>query len=184
MSIFLGLFCAVLMASVLPKRVSASGSSGTPNTLHWAKRSVTIHIQQDANWSPDLEETAIEGFWQWGPYLGREGVPRLVWTDSDKADILVHFVSRSGLKGNEIGRTRWAYDADGQVSSAEIQLAYDPPAQAASKAHQTSVAAHELGHALGLVEHSDNPSDLMFYASGTNSLDIHALRRLHDIYAR
>lgn len=135
----------------------------------------------------ELQRAAVRGLqaWQGKPFpmtiQDREA------TRSATPDITVRWQRQ--LDGTALGLTRTRWEAqpgkDGSFSSVEIILAtrnpFNPRFEIASE-DLTLVAAHEMGHALGL-PHSDDTADVMFPKNTASHLTAQDYRTLQALYA-
>ena len=101
-----------------------------------------------------------------------------------KADIRVSFVKMIPNADRQIGLTKSLILSTGKITSSEILIAEKTPdgRQLGNDAVYT-VMLHEIGHAIGLIEHSDNPLSIM-YATEDDRQEIlkSDLKRLNGIY--
>ncbi len=92
---------------------------------------------------------------------GNRQIPRFVVVDDpDDADLPIRWVD--ALEKDRQGETRRgsARSAEIAVRTIEIASRWDPRVDAPLE-HLVVVVRHEVGHALGLVGHSPEPTDLM-----------------------
>jgi len=92
---------------------------------------------------------------------------------------------RRSLGGAQIGvaRTRWSLAGGLEVQ--RIELATHSPAGGGSLDPESVrlVAAHEMGHALGILEHSDSERDVMYPSNTANALTARDYRTMDALYA-
>jgi|GEM_PF-2294950 Predicted Zn-dependent protease len=122
----------------------------------WEKPAVSVYIE-DAEMAGEFITGSIRSglsLWKSVP-----GTPDVVFVGSpDGADITVRRVPKENFPGMRIGFTKVTFVLPANVlKRAEIELADDLAGEAL-----VQVAAHEMGHALGLDGHSENEEDMMF----------------------
>jgi len=139
---------------------AAPSSADARDLYHWPQLPVRIFIAANGAQQQAWARTALGGFDEWVRAThGRVGYQQV---DSPaQAQITVHFVSASTVPEHPdlVGLTT-TYWIGSVLQSAEIVLATGQK----SRSELQTAAAHELGHALGIRGHSDNPDDLMFSA--------------------
>jgi len=123
--------------------------------LHWQRMPVKIYLAIDRNATQGAIEAARTGFGWWNGRLG--GVVR--WSEvstPSSADVIVRW--RDDLGRNLLGYTQYTYEvSSGRLLSAEIVIRSGLEGQDGE-----AIAAHELGHALGVGGHSSLHADLMY----------------------
>ncbi len=157
-------------ASSIPPVID--NKSFTPNyissldrLLHWNHLPMRVSFETPTNlaqlgWSSEMFTTAAN---EWNQ-PGKQALV-VVMSYGQPSDVVVKFLNRSGFSGgtNATGITHISYYENSlQITSADIEICIDDPfggTLSASDAHFT--ITHEIGHALGIHGHSENPSDIM-----------------------
>jgi hypothetical protein len=156
-------------------RLFVPGAGGAPDTLSffWSQGRLPVRVwAEDAAGLPGYAEQAI-GVWESG-FLYREFRGEMV-SDSSTADVLIFGNSAPNLTLGVhrlhsmapqcSGATDLEVSDDHTRLLTPIRIFIDPVLPEDQPATQTCLALttiHELGHALGIFQHSPNPEDIMF----------------------
>lgn len=111
-------------------------------------------------WSPKKMELVKSAFTEWEQVLG--GRLRFVYTNSPyETDLLVKWRQQS--MGEVIGLTSVQWDSSQTLTDTDIVIALmSPNGKYQTDSELRSTALHEIGHALGIKGHSNNPKDIMY----------------------
>ena len=131
------------------------------NLRRWQKDSLTIFVEQPApaqdSTHRDYAADVRSGAALWSPYFG-ESVALRFTENAAEADVRVSFVNHGSLPDGAIGRTEVTYrNRDNVIVAATVRLDRSLKADMLAQ-----VAAHEMGHAMGMEGHSVDKTDLMY----------------------
>ncbi len=134
--------------------------------VKWDKRNLKIYIEEGRH-----KNAVIRGVAEFKNTFS--DILTLTEThDKHLSDIEVTFESRPTAKPNslELGQTMPQYNNEGIIQKSYMQLFTIHPITKKEITEDEIYATflHEMGHAIGIVGHSQNPNDLM-YASATRS---------------
>ncbi|MDX1931868.1 MAG: hypothetical protein SFU56_04615 [Capsulimonadales bacterium] len=127
----------------------------------WDKPRVTLHVADPGTGIEpgDAKRRTAQAASLWNEATG--DTVYLVVTEEAGADITVRFVPASSLPPQAVGRTTTLFrSVSGTLVRGEVRVRED-----LSEAQSIQAIAHELGHALGIQGHSDEPRDLMYFRS-------------------
>ncbi len=105
-------------------------------------------------------------------------------TSPNPAQIEVYFVDVVPNADREIGLTRYRQTSSGKMTKAAIYIA-DKTADGRSLRHNEvyTVMLHEIGHAMGITEHSKDPMSIMYpYENDVQEILKSDLQTLGNIY--
>lgn len=142
------------------------------SVARWTSFPITIHLPQESpdSWNRSLKSAVL----RWSQYL-----PIQMVSAFENQNIDVQWVNK--LPPGYLGITRWESDnGSPKVTIFALRPSFYPAD--ISERTLAPVFLHELGHALGILGHSNNPEDLM--ASSTEHQGKKATSRSDDISRR
>ncbi len=145
----------------------------TPNYLddittvrRWRQFPVRVAFVRDVGYSAAAQQRALAGFDFWLQAIP-DGPTLVVVPTSQESDLTVTFYQFDPRSDSELGRTAVFSSTNpafaGTIARAEMRLGIT-----GNDTLDIATAAHEYGHALGIVGHSNDRNDLMFFSGNDN----------------
>jgi predicted Zn-dependent protease len=155
--------------------------------MHWRRFPVRVFFEVDQHWTIQRQQNAIAGFNRWleGAVLtdGQPAVEYQIVDSRAQAQVTVRFVPQAQLGGNTVGTTNVTYRSDYSLIRADIRLSTTGISGGPySASAQRSTAAHEFGHALGIMGHSPFQTDVMYFASSREQVTANDVNTLFTAY--
>ncbi|MGH7732141.1 MAG: matrixin family metalloprotease [Gemmatimonadales bacterium] len=139
---------------------------------------VVITSGGPAGWRPDMVDQVRNALREWEAVV--PGLHFVEPLDGTGAAITVHWVERLG--GSRTGQADLVWDRAGRIHHVDVSLALlGPNGQPLREDALRAVAAHELGHALGLA-HSGDSTDVLFSATHTSVLSPRDVATVQMLY--
>lgn len=152
--------------------------------LIWSRLPIKVYIEPlppATLLKPEIwQQTMNRAIQDWQPYL-----PLTLTSDPAMADIQLSANaprSKSGARARS-AETRYAlYVSDRNILSHRVTISIRP---SQTQTYLAAAARHELGHALGIWGHSQDPQDVMYFAQvksppPISARDVNTLKRLYQ----
>jgi predicted Zn-dependent protease len=162
----------------------------SPRILRWPSETNEIRIRvpmpplEDRRLARELQDAAVLGIRAWDGTPFRLRVERADRSGSE--DIVIRWTDR--LDGAELGRaeTEWQRSSDGRMEMrvTDFALVMRNPVRAGrmvTPQEMRLIAAHEMGHALGL-PHSDVERDVMYPTNTATRLSPRDYQTMNALY--
>lgn len=150
--------------------------------VKWNKRDLKIYVEDGVH-----KNAILKGITEFATVFN-DIFTISVTNNKNLSDIEVMFETRpvANAKGLELGITFPQYDNNGIIQKSHIQLYTIHPitGKAVSDPEIYSTFLHEMGHAVGIVGHSQNPDDLMYASSSRKTYsdgDVATIRAMYSI---
>ncbi|HEY9777920.1 MAG TPA: tetratricopeptide repeat protein [Planktothrix sp.] len=168
---------------------------------HWPARSMPLKVfindgTATKGYQPEMTNILIDSFKEWS-FVSRNRLSFVPVSTAEQANIVCNWLEDAKkfpggvIRYGECGLATPQYYQDGTICSAQIYLLTINKNKRGpltlKSIHATSL--HEIGHALGLIGHSDRPGDIMYF-TGENEpttephvswRDVNTINKLYDI---
>jgi predicted Zn-dependent protease len=157
-------------------------------TFHWTAAQLPVRVwAQDTLATPQHVQDAID---RWKSAFLYGEFDAVLVPDSGRADLIVRV---QPLSGNGIPALLGACEAETEIETGNtrrelrvpIHISLHPkadPSVVDPAPCLDIVATHELGHAMGIFQHSDDPLDLMFAQPDVNTPSMRDIHTIETIY--
>ncbi len=175
--------CFCLFSFAIARQDTRTYYSDVSTPAVWDNpKSIKVYITPD-----ELKEYILtRSFKIWDSALGSDLNFKYV-KNAEDADIIIKFVDR--LSGGQAGVTRTSHktiNGKTYLSKAEIYIArFSPRGFKYIDAKLNKITLHEIGHAIGILGHSDNINDIMYHSTATPRLstvskkDVETVRKIY-----
>lgn len=161
--------------------VVAGTNSGV--VFYWPQASMPLKIYIESRYNGFEAQSMVRT--AMNPWISASDgqIQYLFTADSSQADIIVKWPDRlktfvqDGTNFEENGKTHVETKADGQLRLVVEITHFSVRGEAHSHDSMVQTLTHEMGHALGLLGHSDNPKDVMYFCSTQANKGAHLTRR-------
>lgn len=170
---------AILFLSLMVVFVFGLGSNADNENKKWMyTKQLTTYIPPNHNRTVMMKHA----FAEWTRLTGGKFVFKYV-ASPNVAKIQVYFVDKIPDADREIGLTKYRY-ASGKMTHAQIFIAdKTSTGRTLGKDSVYTVMLHEIGHAMGISEHSKNPLSIMYpYEDDKQEILKSDLKTLAEIY--
>lgn len=144
-----------------PRLFTSNYIADIPTLRRWRQFPVSVSFVDDSNYSAAAQQRALAGFNFWLKKIPN-GPTLTVASSSQMSDLTVSFYQFDSATNNILGTTRVFSSTNpnfpGTISRATMELGIT-----GDNTLDIATAAHEYGHALGILGHSKNPDDLMYF---------------------
>ena len=145
----------------MPARYEPNYLQDIETLRRWRQFPVRVTFLNSSAYSAAAQQRAVEGFNFWLNKIP-DGPTLVVVPSSQASDLTVTFYQFDPKGDGVLGKTRVFSSTDpayaGTIARAEMTLGVT-----GNNTLDIATAAHEYGHALGIVGHSKNPDDLMYF---------------------
>jgi hypothetical protein len=143
---------------------------------------IDIYVESGGpGWNQALTDAVLAAAPRWNLVGDPWGLFHIQFTPTiDNAEIWVHWVDTLG--GNVLGIAYWS-GHNGQIDlPMEIQLATSVGGNAIDGPTEEMGAIHEVGHTLGLWDHSDSNSDIMYPIASQSTPSLRDMWTIYTLY--